>query len=159
MSRVFIGVGSNLGHRFGFLLEGRSLVSECPGFTLRKASPNYETAPVGGPVGQRLYLNAVWEFETALPPEEVLKVLLEVEKKMGRERGEPNAPRTLDLDLLVYDDVVLDSGALTLPHPRMQERPFVLKPLSDIAPSWKHPVLKLSASKLLEAGVEGCPKS
>ncbi len=158
MSRIFVGAGSNLGRRFGFLFEARSLLCQHPGLRFLKASPHYETVPVGGPEGQGLYVNAVWEFETVLPPEEVLTVLLEVEKKLGRERGEANAPRTLDLDLLAYDDEVLESESLTLPHPRMQERPFVLKPLSDIAPGWKHPVLQQSASKLLEACLEGCPK-
>ena len=159
MPRIFIGAGSNLGHRFGFLSSARIHLSERPGFRFLKASPNYETKPVGGPEGQANYLNSVWEFETELSAREVLTALQEVENAFGRERSVPNAPRTLDLDLLAYDDQVADEEGLTLPHPRMQDRAFVLKPLSDLAPGWQHPVLKKSASKLLEACLEGAPQS
>lgn len=158
MPRIFVGAGSNLGHRFAFLSEARTFLTSRPGFRFMKASAQFETKPVGGPEGQGNYLNAVWEFETERSPREVLETLLEAEKAAGRERSEPNAPRTLDLDLLSYDDLVVEEPGLVLPHPRIQDREFVLKPLSDVASGWMHPVLKKSASKLLEACLEGCPQ-
>lgn len=158
MSRIFVGAGSNLGNRFAFLSEARAALAARADFRFMKASAHFETKPVGGPEGQDRYLNAVWEFETGLQPREVLEVLWEIEKAAGRERSVLNAPRTLDLDLLSYDDLVLEEPDLVLPHPRIQDRVFVLKPLSDVASGWIHPVLKKSASKLLEASLEGCPQ-
>lgn len=158
MSRIFVGAGSNLGLRFAFLSEARESLASRPGFRFMKASAHFETRPVGGPEGQDNYLNAVWEFETDLTPREVMEALWQTEKAAGRERSVPNAPRTLDLDLLSYDELVLDEPDLVLPHPRLQDRVFVLKPLSDVASGWMHPVLKKSASKLLEASLEGCPQ-
>lgn len=158
MSRIFVGAGSNLGNRFAFLSEARASLAARPEFRFMKASAHFQTKPEGGPEGQDYYLNAVWEFETGLQPREVLGILLETEKAAGRERTVPNAPRTLDLDLLSYDDLVLEEPDLVLPHPRMQDRVFVLKPLSDVASGWIHPVLKKSATKLLEASLEGCPQ-
>ncbi|MBU3759677.1 MAG: 2-amino-4-hydroxy-6-hydroxymethyldihydropteridine diphosphokinase, partial [Candidatus Omnitrophica bacterium] len=94
-----------------------------------------------------------------LTPREVLAVLMQAEQSAGRERSVPNAPRTLDLDLLAYGDLISDEPGLTLPHPRLHERVFVLKPLADLAAGWMHPVLKKNASKLLEACLEGSPQS
>ena len=113
-----------------------------------RVSSVYETPPVGGPA-QGAFLNAVWKFETLLPPPDLLSNLLRCEKRLGRVRSEKNAPRTIDLDLLAYGDDVLTEGELILPHPRMHERWFVLKPLCDIDPEWIHPVLHQSAGALL----------
>lgn len=159
MSRIFVGAGSNLGQRYAFLSEALAELSKCPGLRFMKASAYFQTKAEGGPEGQLDYLNAVWEFETGLSPREVLEILQKTEHLAGRERSVPNAPRTLDLDLLAYDDLVLEEAGLTLPHPRLHERVFVLKPLSDVAAGWMHPVLKKNASKLLEACLEGLPQS
>jgi 2-amino-4-hydroxy-6-hydroxymethyldihydropteridine diphosphokinase len=117
---------------------------------LRRVSSYYETAPVGGPAGQGEYLNAAAEIETDLAPEELLRRLLEIERQLGRIRGEPNAPRTLDLDLLLYGDLNRSAPDPVLPHPRMHERRFVLVPLADIAPNAIHPGLNVTIRALLE---------
>src|SRR3954470_7689781 len=106
MARAFLALGSNLGDRQRFLDEAVRRLRAVPGLTVRRVSPYYETAPVGGPAGSGAYLNAVAEAETSLPPDQVLRTLLDVERRLGRIRSEPNAPRTLDLDLLLYDDLV-----------------------------------------------------
>jgi len=115
-----------------------------------RVSSAIETAPVGGPPGQGPYLNAAAEVATHLPPRALLARLLETERSLGRERREKNGPRTIDLDLLLYDDVVLDEPGLTLPHPRMHERRFVLSPLSEIAPDVVHPRLRKTIRRLLD---------
>jgi 2-amino-4-hydroxy-6-hydroxymethyldihydropteridine diphosphokinase len=99
-----------------------------------QVSSYQETAPVGGPPGQGNYLNAAAELATDLTPDAVLARLLAVEAELGRVRTAPNAPRTLDLDVLLYGDATLDTPALKIPHPRMHERAFVLQPLVEIAP-------------------------
>jgi 2-amino-4-hydroxy-6-hydroxymethyldihydropteridine diphosphokinase len=115
---------------------------------VRKVSRFVDTAPVGPP--QPRYLNAVCEVETEVGARALLDALLEAERRLGRVRDprERNAPRTIDLDLLLYGDEVLDADALTVPHPRMHERRFVLEPLCDIAPEALHPVLGVTAREL-----------
>ncbi len=94
------------------------------------------------------YLNGVAIVETELAPEAVLQALLGIERSFGRERGQPNAPRTLDLDLIDYDGLVLDRPGLRLPHPRAHERLFVMGPLAEIEPDWRHPVHRATAAEL-----------
>ena len=143
---VFVAIGSNLGDREGNLARGvRGLGRR--GLRVTARSAVYETDPVGGPA-QGPYLNAVVEAETRLGPEEVLTACLEVERESGRERGVRNAARTLDLDLLLYGDAVVSTPALTVPHPRLHERAFVLVPLAEIAPRARHPVLGLTAAEM-----------
>jgi len=111
----------------------------------------YETAPVGY-ADQPTFLNAAALLETTLNPEALLARLLTIERDFGRDRshGFPNGPRTLDLDLLLYGDLILDTSTLQLPHPRMHQRTFVLKPLIEIAPGLVHPVLRRTVGQLLK---------
>jgi 2-amino-4-hydroxy-6-hydroxymethyldihydropteridine diphosphokinase len=112
----------------------------------------YRTAPVGY-VDQPAFVNAAVLLETELAPLPLLDALLGIERSFGRDRAAspPKGPRTLDLDLLLYDNLLLDDPALTLPHPAMHERRFVLEPLAEIAPEWRHPLLRHTISELLDA--------
>lgn len=127
--RAFVALGSNLGDRRAHL---RAAVAGLPDVVA--VSPVYETDPVGGPPGQGPYLNAVVELDTELGPRELLAVGRSLEAGAGRERGVPDAPRTLDVDVLLVGDLVVDDDDLVVPHPRMWERGFVLIPLHDLAP-------------------------
>jgi 3-oxoacyl-[acyl-carrier protein] reductase len=149
MSRAFLALGSNLGDRQANLDRAILRLRAEPGIYVRHVSSYYETAPVGGPAGQGAYLNAAAEIETTLAPERLLQSLHEIERQFGRIRGELNAPRTLDLDILLFDDLVRTAPPPMLPHPRMHERRFVLEPLAEIASRIVHPVLGLSIAELL----------
>ncbi len=151
---ILVGIGSNLPSTAGDPPVDncrKALESmENAGISVIDVSRFYKTAPV--PASDLpWYINTVASVETDLPPEAVLDRLLEIEAAMGRERGERNAARIVDLDLLAYDDLVMDSERLTLPHPRLTERAFVLLPLRDIAPDWVHPVTKQSLAALIDA--------
>lgn len=147
---AYIALGSNLGDRRANLDQAVRLLRDQPGLTVVKVSSYFETRPVGGPAGQDAYLNAAAEVHTGHKPRGLLQILLDVEKQMGRIRGdERNLPRTLDLDLLLYDNVVQNDADLTLPHARLYERWFVLAPLAEIAPDLIHPVLMRSMRDLL----------
>ena len=128
---AFVGLGSNLGDRLGNLRSAARALARTPGIAVRRSSSVYETAPVGGPE-QGDFLNAVVEIETGLEPRELLEVLQGIEQRLGRVRHERFGPRTIDLDLLTFDDEVIDEPDLTLPHPRMHERAFVVVPLLEI---------------------------
>jgi len=127
--RAFLGLGSNLGDRWGYL---RDAVASLP--DVAAVSPVYETAPVGGPEAQPEYLNLVVELETERSPRELLGVAQALEEAAGRVRVERWGPRTLDVDVLLVGDLVVDEPDLVVPHPRMFERRFVLAPLADLAP-------------------------
>ena len=156
-ARVFIAVGSNLGERLNLLKRAAKLAGQTGALKIFRVSPVYETEPAGGPP-QGKYLNAVWEAETDLNPEGLLQKLLEVEAGLGRKRGERNAPRTIDLDILFYGDQVVHQPGLVIPHPRLHERDFVLKPLADLAADLMHPKLKKTVKELLEEIRAGNPK-
>jgi 2-amino-4-hydroxy-6-hydroxymethyldihydropteridine diphosphokinase len=145
--RAYVGLGSNLGDRAAYLLLGLSALSRLPETRLLRLSPVYETDPVGPP--QPPYLNMVAELETALSPKGLLAEMLGIEKALGRERRERWGPRTLDLDLLLYGDLVLEEAGLSVPHPRLHERAFVLVPLLDLLPEGRHPLLGQSFAELL----------
>jgi 2-amino-4-hydroxy-6-hydroxymethyldihydropteridine diphosphokinase len=145
---AFIALGSNLGDRYTLLAAARQRLAATPGVTLVRVSAEYETEPVGGPPGQGRYLNAAAELQVDLSPEDLLRRLLAIEAVLGRVRGEPNAPRTLDLDLLLYGDLVRPGPDPVLPHPRMHERSFVLGPLAEIAPAVRHPVFGVTVGRL-----------
>jgi len=149
MARCLIGLGSNLGERAGNLLQALDELRRMPGIQVASSSSLIETAPVGGPPGQPNFFNATAVLETELSPAEVLKAQLAVERKLGRVRREPNGPRTIDLDLLLYDQLVLESPELTLPHPRLHQRRFALEPAAEIVPDWRHPTSGQTIAELL----------
>lgn len=128
-ARAFLALGSNLGDRWANL---RAAVDALPDVTA--VSPVYETDPVGGPEGQEPYLNCVVMLITDRTPRQLLSLCRELEAAAGRTRGERWGPRTLDVDVLLVGDAVVDDPDLQVPHPRMGERPFVLVPLADVAP-------------------------
>lgn len=137
MIRAALGLGSNIGDRLGMLRSAvRSLQRE--GMTILAASDVYETPP-WGVTDQPLFLNACVVVGTELSPEDLLLFLKETEKKLGRKEGLRWGPRAIDLDILLYDNLLLDSPALSIPHLRLHERAFVLRPLADIVPDWKSP--------------------
>ena len=131
MVRCYIGIGSNLGNRrkkIDVAIEKLRQVSEVE---VKKVSSIYETEPVGGPK-QPDYLNAVIEIETMLGPRKLLAALHEIEGHLGRKRSIKDGPRTIDLDILTYGDEKIDEPDLKIPHPRMNEREFVLKPIEEL---------------------------
>ncbi|MGH7378064.1 MAG: 2-amino-4-hydroxy-6-hydroxymethyldihydropteridine diphosphokinase [Candidatus Methylomirabilales bacterium] len=151
MAIAYVGLGGSVGDRLRWLTS--ALAEFARGVDLRLAgfSSIFETEPVGV-TGHDWYLNAVAAVSTALPPEALLERLQAIEASFGRPRHRlPGAARTLDLDLLLLGDVVRQSPALTLPHPRLAERRFVLEPLCEIAPNLRHPILGSSVRELLAA--------
>ena len=146
---AYIALGANLGDRRDtFVRAVRKLTAEHAA-TLRAFSSLYETSAVGGPAGQPDYLNAVVSIATRLPPHDLLDALLQIERLHGRRRDVRHGPRTLDLDLLLYDDCVIADDRLQVPHPRVHLRRFVLTPLAEIAPKLVHPRLRLTVTQLL----------
>lgn len=133
LSQAYIALGSNLDEPVSHVRNAFEELARLPFSHLRAHSSLYRSAPLGW-LDQPDFINAAAHIETALSPHDLLKALLEIEQKHGRVREHLNAPRTLDLDLLLYDDLQLDEGGLTLPHPRMHERAFVLQPLLEICP-------------------------
>lgn len=129
---ICLGLGSNLGDREGNIAAAVARLAGWPGVTVERVSSIYETAPVGY-TDQPDFLNAVIAVRTTLTPHELLAACLAVERELGRERKVRWGPRTVDIDVLFYEDVVLDADGLTLPHPRFHERCFVLVPLAEIA--------------------------
>jgi 2-amino-4-hydroxy-6-hydroxymethyldihydropteridine diphosphokinase len=133
MAKVWIGLGSNVGDRLGHLRRGLGHIERLPGTALLSVSSVYECEPVGK-TDQPWFLNAAAAIETSLKPHDLLREVLRIERLCGRERLERWGPRTLDIDILVYDDRVECSAGLIIPHPRIRERAFVLLPLAEIAP-------------------------
>jgi 2-amino-4-hydroxy-6-hydroxymethyldihydropteridine diphosphokinase len=130
MTKAFLGLGTNLGDRLANLTEAVELLRGREGIEVLRSSRVYETVPVGPP--QPDYLNAVLEIETTKAPRALLRTCLEVEHAMGRERTEQWGPRVIDIDVLTYEDEVIEEPGLQIPHPRMHERGFVLVPLLEL---------------------------
>jgi 3-oxoacyl-[acyl-carrier protein] reductase len=149
MSEIaYIALGSNLGDRRATLDRAVARLDAVPGVHVLRRSSLYETAPVGGPAGQGSFLNAVVEITSAIGPDDLLSSLQAIEADLGRVRTVRDGPRTIDLDILLHGDLVIDSPHLTLPHPRLHERLFVLDPLAEIAPGVVHPTFGLTVSQL-----------
>ncbi|HHD57505.1 MAG TPA: 2-amino-4-hydroxy-6-hydroxymethyldihydropteridine diphosphokinase [Desulfobulbaceae bacterium] len=150
LSTAWIGLGSNLGDSLHILHKAWQRLGRDPGVYLRRLSTCYRSRPVDMD-SDRWFINGVGELQTSLPPRGLLTLLLRVEKEFGRRR-DPEASghqdRTLDLDLLLYDDLIVDDPLLQLPHPRMHRRMFVLAPLAELAPNLEHPSLNLTMTVL-----------
>ena len=143
---VYLALGSNLGNRAANLREAVSSLS--PQMEVKAKSKVYETPPWGY-TEQEKFFNQVLKVETYLQPELLLKHLKRLEIALGRKASFQNGPRLIDIDLLFYDDLVLNTAALTIPHPHVHERGFVLLPMLDIAPDYVHPVKQRSVRELL----------
>ena len=140
MVQAYLGLGSNIGDRKQQLLKAIDLIGNIKGIKVTKQSSIYETAPIGY-TDQPNFLNLCLEIETELSPQQLLKHCLDIEQQLHRVREIRWGPRTLDLDILLYSDNIIETDNLSIPHPRMQERAFVLIPLNDIASDKKDPRL------------------
>lgn len=150
MARCLVGCGSNLGSRRAQLDRAVELLRFMPGVSVEAVSRYRETRPVGGPAGQEAYLNGACLVETDLEPRQLLDALAAVEQTLQRQRSERWGARTIDLDLLLYEDLVLESTRLTVPHPRMATRRFVLEPCVEIASTFAHPAAGCTVRDLLD---------
>jgi 2-amino-4-hydroxy-6-hydroxymethyldihydropteridine diphosphokinase len=146
---AYIGLGSNLGDREAILNGAVGALRETPGIRVLGVSTLHEIEPVGGPAGQGRYLNAAAALDATLDPLAVLRVLHEIEARFGRVRSVRWGERTLDLDILLFGDQIIDTPELVVPHPRLTERLFVLEPLCEIAPKAVDPRTGLTIERLL----------
>jgi 2-amino-4-hydroxy-6-hydroxymethyldihydropteridine diphosphokinase len=145
---VFLGIGSNLGDRRSYCFQALEELRRNPAISLRRVSSLYETEPLEYQP-QGWFYNAVAELDTSLFPQGLLAFVQEVEKRLGKKVVIPKGPRTIDLDLLSCGDEVIQTPGLTIPHPMIPLRAFVLVPLAEIAPLWRHPVLGKTVVELL----------
>lgn len=150
MSIAYIGLGSNLGDKAANLRAALEALGRHPQVRVQAVSPFYRSEP-WGKTDQDWFVNAAARLETDLSPLELLDLLLETEKQQGRERHEHWGPRTIDLDLLLYDELQMKTDRLTLPHPYLTQRAFVLRPLLDLAPDLKDRVLERDYASMLVA--------
>lgn len=153
MALAYIGLGGNVGDRLDNIARARRGLALLPETVLLQDAPIYETRPVGGPQDQAYFYNSVSLIDTHLEPLQLLSELQSLERRVGRRREDETVrwgPRVLDLDILFYDDMVIEEINLVVPHPRMIERAFVLMPLADLDRDLMHPVLEMTISELLE---------
>ena len=146
---AYIGLGSNLGDREKYVTNAIEILSATDGITMNVVSEVYETKPVGY-LQQPNFLNCVVEISTSLSPYQLLDVCMLIESELQRKRTIKWGPRTVDLDILFYGDLVMAEDRLTIPHPLLHERGFVLLPMRDIAPDFLHPKLNISIKALCE---------
>jgi 2-amino-4-hydroxy-6-hydroxymethyldihydropteridine diphosphokinase len=146
---AYIGFGSNLGNRLENCRKALEALSKIPSCRLLKTSSFYETDPVGL-VEQPSFINGVVLLETAKDAHRLLRQMLNIETSLGRIRTLKWGPRSIDLDLLFFDDLIIDSPELSVPHPFLHERRFVLKPLNEISPNFRHPSLEKTVAELLD---------
>jgi 2-amino-4-hydroxy-6-hydroxymethyldihydropteridine diphosphokinase len=146
--KAYLSAGSNLGNRLENLQQGISHL-QAAGISVTKISSYYETEPIGF-LDQPWFLNLALEVDTCLTPHQLLACCSRIEAQQGRARSFPNGPRILDLDILLYEDSVIDDPLLVIPHPGMAGRRFVLQPLAQIAPDRVHPTLKTTIRSLLD---------
>ncbi|MBU0672153.1 MAG: 2-amino-4-hydroxy-6-hydroxymethyldihydropteridine diphosphokinase [Candidatus Margulisbacteria bacterium] len=147
---AYLGLGSNVGDREEFIEQAIFLLDKNPNIEMVKHSSNFETE-AEGEGNQPAFLNAAVAIRTKLAPHKLLEACQEIEVTLGREREIEWGPRTIDIDILLYDDEVVSDDKLQIPHPLLHERLFVLKPLSEVAPNQMHPILEKSVSALYEA--------
>lgn len=157
MAKCLLALGSNLGERDRTLREALALLDQTPGIRVSRVSSLLETKPVGGPSEQPDFLNAVAIVDSLLPPRELLEATQRVEQALGRVRKERWGPRTLDIDLLLYDDLVLQAAELEIPHPRFAVRRFMLQPAAEIAAEWVYPINGWTVERLL-ANLKDAPR-
>lgn len=146
---IYLGLGSNVGDRKANLIEAARRIGEA-GIRVLRASPIYETEPVQCDP-QRWFYNQALEAETSLFPLQLLARVQKIEREMGRVRKADNAPRTIDIDVLLYGAAVIETPSLTAPHPRLAERRFALAPLVDLSPTLRHPGNRRTVKELLDA--------
>jgi len=157
MSHCLVGLGANLGDRQAALDLTADQLAELPRTRYVARSQWYETPPIGGPSDSPPFLNGAVRLETSLSPKEVLAHLERIEQRQGRRRDVRWGPRPIDLDLLLFDDVVLEAPQLTVPHPRMAFRRFVLEPAAEVAPEMRHPAIGWTVAQLLTHLNEAIP--
>lgn len=148
MAIAYIGIGSNLGNRQKNCLRAIELLQK-KDIIVTKRSSLYETEP-WGVKDQPRFINMAVEIDTSLEPKKLLTILKNIEKELGREKSSKWGPRTIDLDILLFDDIILNKDNLKIPHPLMHERDFVLRPLCEIAPDIYHPLLKIRMHELMQ---------
>ncbi len=150
-SAVYVAIGGNIGDVEENLAKAVALIHQLPTTRVTDVSGLYRTAPVGGPEGQPDFFNGAIALTTGLEPDQLMAALIGIEHQLGRVREVQDGPRTVDLDIILWGDLVVDSAHTTIPHPRMESREFVLLPLSEVGGSARHPVSNLTVDEMLSA--------